>query len=85
MLITPNTNLKNHTRWPLLFAIVVLAVLASGCAHDKDKMQMGSDSGQCWSMKGGVGKLLKNSSTKDECKELGGKSWCPVGGGCENL
>ncbi len=43
------------------------------------------EDGQCWSRKGGVGYLLSNSTTKAECRELGGKSFCYVGGGCEDL
>lgn len=43
------------------------------------------EDGQCWSRAGGVGKLIKNSATKSECEELGGKSWCRVAGGCENI
>ena len=72
----------------LLFIAVLAVVLMAGCSNSGDnggEMEMTADSGQCWSQKGGVGNLLKNSSTKEECKQLGGKSWCPVGGGCEDL
>lgn len=44
-----------------------------------------NEDGQCWSRSGGVGNLVKNSATKAECEELGGKSWCRVAGGCENI
>ena len=70
----------------LFFAASIL--LLPACSYfggDNGDGQMMADSGQCWSQKGGVGNLIKNSSTKSECKELGGKSWCPTGGGCEDL
>ena len=60
------------------------SLMLAACAGGMNGMA-DADSGQCWSMKGGVGVLKKNSSTQEECKELGGKSWCPVGGGCINL
>lgn len=44
-----------------------------------------SENGQCWSMKGGVGKLLLNSCTIDECIKEGGKSWCRFAGSCDDL
>jgi hypothetical protein len=44
-----------------------------------------AEDGQCWSRKGGVGYLLGNSVTKEQCLNLGGKSWCGVAGGCEDL
>lgn len=47
--------------------------------------EQAADDGQCWSLKGGVGQLIKNSSTLEECEELGGKSWCRVGGGCQDI
>lgn len=81
-----NTHIRIINRG--LFFVVIFAALAlGGCGNGNggDDGQMMADSGQCWSQKGGVGNLLKNSSTKAECKELGGKSWCPVGGGCEDL
>ncbi|MFT6805189.1 MAG: hypothetical protein ACJAWT_000586 [Glaciecola sp.] len=68
---------------PLQFmALLMLMVTLSSCTLFTGAS---SDSGQCWSRNGGVGNLLKNSSTKAECEELGGKSWCPVGGGCESI
>lgn len=44
-----------------------------------------SDDGQCWSRKAGVGNIILNSSTKASCLAAGGKSWCQVGGCCEDL
>ncbi len=41
--------------------------------------------GQCWSKSGGVGLVLKNSSTKQQCKNLGGGSWCRFAGSCDDL
>lgn len=43
------------------------------------------ETGQCWSMSYGVGLVLKNSSTIEQCKDLGGKSWCRFAGSCDNL
>ncbi|MDF2179698.1 hypothetical protein P2G88_15715 [Aliiglaciecola sp. CAU 1673] len=64
------------------FPLLLLASMLSlaGCSSTNTQ-----EDGQCWSQKGGVGLILKNSSTKEECKELGGKSWCAVGGSCVDL
>lgn len=67
-----------------LSAATCLVVL-SGQISQAINMPISAVEGQCWSQEGGVGRLLSNSCTKQECRDLGGRSWCPVGGGCEDL
>ena len=67
-----------------LVAISLTTLLLTACmGGSQDVKQV--DDGQCWSQKGGVGNLIRNSSTKAECKTAGGKSWCAVGGGCVDI
>ncbi|MDZ7752476.1 MAG: hypothetical protein U5S82_12565 [Gammaproteobacteria bacterium] len=79
-------QIKATNRARRLFVATFVVVLLGACSNGGDGTpETVAGTGQCWSEPGGVGNLLKNSSTKKECKALGGKSWCPVGGGCENL
>lgn len=74
------SNLFERTRY--LVFLVLFSLFVSSCALMTSEAD---EDGQCWSRKGGVGNLIKNSATKSECEELGGKSWCRVAGGCENI
>jgi hypothetical protein len=65
-----------------LVLVVIFSFLGSSCSMLSNEA---NEDGQCWSRSGGVGNLVKNSATKAECEELGGKSWCRVAGGCENI
>ncbi len=79
---------STNTKLGIIIAIIAIAVilgviLALSYSNNDDVSQV--TDGQCWSEAGGVGTLLKNSATRAECEELGGKSICNVGGSCDDL
>lgn len=78
-----NSNTSPFTKLSLALATgAFLAFTMVGCSSTSTTV---AEKGQCWSQKGGVGNLLKNSATKAECEALDGKSWCHVAGGCEDI
>ncbi|MDN4500987.1 hypothetical protein QX776_01085 [Alteromonadaceae bacterium BrNp21-10] len=77
-----HTKLGSSSKnWAIILCCIAVLAL-QGCMSSAADA---NEKGQCWSMKGGVGVLKKNSATRAECEKLGGKSWCHFAGACEDL
>lgn len=79
-----STNTKLGIIISIIAIAAILGVILALSYDNNDDVSQVTD-GQCWSEAGGVGNLLKNSATRAECEELGGKSICNVGGSCDDL
>jgi len=79
-----STNTKLGIIIAIIAIAIILGVILALSYNNNDDVSQVTD-GQCWSKAGGVGNLLKNSATRAECEELGGKSICNVGGSCDDL
>ena len=81
--------MSNNFKFGLVVAIaiaaIVIGIIAVASIQDTSNDTSQVEDGQCWSEAGGVGNLLKNSATREQCEELGGKSICNVGGSCDDL